>query len=66
MRQRFQPGLLRGLGSEVLAAASDKPAGRAVLQDSARDTSGLFLVQRLAFEGGVADGTERNRVAWIR
>jgi hypothetical protein len=40
--------------------------GRAVLQDSARDTSGLFLVQRLAFEGGVADGTERNRVAWIR
>jgi hypothetical protein len=31
-----------------------------------RDTSGLFLVQRLASEGGVADGTERNRVAWIR
>ncbi len=41
-------------------------AGRAVLQDSARDALGLFLVLRLASEGRVADGTERNRVAWIR
>ena len=36
------------------------------LQDSARDASGLFLVLRLASECGVADGAERNRVAWFR
>ena len=33
----------------------------------ARDALGLFLRRAPAFsEGGVADGTERNRVAWIR